>query len=790
MKRLLFLGIAVTVLLFCQSCERRVSAVPDVAILISENASGNTTNTSNTITMRAEDVLAVELIDDDTAIMITGLADISVPGAARIRLDTMTIPSHIQGLPVTAIRYSAFRDSGLTSVVFPDTLTHIGNLAFQNNRLTAIIIPDSVTHIGWNAFEQNRLVSLVISGNIAHIESGAFRNNRLTSIVFPDDMTHIPSGVFPNNHLTNLVIPDGVTHIGGHAFIGNPLTSIVIPGSVTHIGESAFNRNYLTSVVIPTSVTYIGRAAFENNRLTSVVISDGVIHIGGSAFARDQLNSVTIPGSVSYIGGGAFRQNELTDLELSYGVTIIGASAFAGNQLSSVTIPDSVVSIRAGAFAANQLTEITVPKSVLLIGDGAFEDNLLTEVTIPRFIPIRSSTFDSDVMVMMPTPPAPENEILPAIPATIAVSVNGRLFSAPAWNVAGTSYFHLRDIAYMLNGTRVQFDLATGERAFSWQPQVPYWAVRRPYIPTGTEMRVADRDNRQALLVRDTRRVIGDMDIGMIFPRSPIFSSDIALDTIQLDGQSYFSLASFERSKGFDMIVNPATGAIVIDTREPVFSEYGLNAAREFLLQYRTLHDPDAIPDRIPLEEGPWPRLRLADRITGLQYESTLYRGSSSYIRSYSLLDLNRTGIPDILLHTEVVISGNGGNFDTLFMFRNGRYEQVLRVGHDLLDDGHGNVYFTSWHGDGITLNRLALENDSIEVTSVAGSFTPDSLVLHRSNGTIHEMLGAEFEAMHREGVLGNLLDDFPEFALYMERRAYLNHTRALDVSIFELAGE
>jgi len=99
--------------------------------------------------MRAEDVLTVELINDDTAIMITGLAEIDLPaGARRIRLDTMTIPSHIQGLPVTAIQHSAFRDRGLTSVVFPDTLTHIGTSAFNGNRLASVVIPGSVTHIG------------------------------------------------------------------------------------------------------------------------------------------------------------------------------------------------------------------------------------------------------------------------------------------------------------------------------------------------------------------------------------------------------------------------------------------------------------------------------------------------------------------------------------------------------------------------------------------------------------------------------------------------------------------
>jgi hypothetical protein len=43
---------------------------------------------------------------------------------------------------------------------------------------------------------------------------------------------------------------------------------------------------------------------------------------------------------------------------------------------------------------------------------------------------------------------------------------------------------------------------------------------------------------------------------------------------------------------------------------------------------------------------------------------------------------------------------------------------------------------------------------------------------------------------MYREGMLGDLLDRFPEFALYMERRGSLNAARDLGIRVFQPAGE
>src|SRR4051812_19598578 len=68
----------------------------------------------------------------------------------------VTIPSTINGLPVTAIGSAAFINKfTLTSLSLPETLTDINNSAFRNcTGLTNVTIPKSVTTIRPGAFAQ------------------------------------------------------------------------------------------------------------------------------------------------------------------------------------------------------------------------------------------------------------------------------------------------------------------------------------------------------------------------------------------------------------------------------------------------------------------------------------------------------------------------------------------------------------------------------------------------------------------------------------------------------------
>ena len=194
-------------------------------------------------------------------------------------------------------------------------VTSIGIWAFRDSNLTSITIPDSVTSIGQGAF-------------YCCIE--------LTNIIIPDSVTSIDLAAFYNcSALTSITIPDSVTSsIGDYAFYGcNGLTSVTIGNNVTSIGDYAFSGcSSLTNVIIGNGVTSIGYAAFYRcSNLTSITISDCITSIDVWAFANcKSLTSITIPDSITSIGDYMFYGcNGLTSVTISDCVTSIGDCAFA-----------------------------------------------------------------------------------------------------------------------------------------------------------------------------------------------------------------------------------------------------------------------------------------------------------------------------------------------------------------------------------------------------------------------------------------------------------------------------
>ena len=220
----------------------------------------------------------------------------------------VTIPSTINGYPVTSIGGSAFSDcTGLRSITIPNSVTSIGDYAFSwCDSLTSVTIGNSVTSIGNYAFRYcTGLASITIPDSVTSIGNYAFYFcTGLTSVTIPDSVTSIgdyafsyctsltsitvgsenryyssnEQGVLFSKDKTNLIlypmgktatvyeIPDNVTSIGGSAFRNcTSLTSITIPDSVTSIRSYAFFRcTGLTTVTIPDSVTIIDRDAFYN----------------------------------------------------------------------------------------------------------------------------------------------------------------------------------------------------------------------------------------------------------------------------------------------------------------------------------------------------------------------------------------------------------------------------------------------------------------------------------------------------------------------------------------------
>lgn len=230
----------------------------------------------------------------------------------------VNIPSEINGTPVTTIGNAAFRDSSVTSVTIPASVTEIGANAFAGcTNLTSVTYGGDWSNLtiqsGNPAVEDaakdaaneqlfdfefilNNTAVVVISykGTAADVTIPSRYKGKPVTVIDP-------VAFYNNSAVTSVTIPDSVTAIPDYAFgYCSQLTNISIPNSVTFIGFSAFNScTSLKSITLPSSLSTIQSYAFYNcENLKTIRIPVSVTSIGNYAFdVCPSLMTVTYPGS-------------------------------------------------------------------------------------------------------------------------------------------------------------------------------------------------------------------------------------------------------------------------------------------------------------------------------------------------------------------------------------------------------------------------------------------------------------------------------------------------------------
>lgn len=202
----------------------------------------------------------------------------------------VTVPSEIDGKPVTAIGYGAFA---------------------LNAVLEKLHIPSSVKLIDGYAFAYCDLLSdVTLSNGLQTIGREAFcLCDGIKSIALPQTLTELGDDAFSNcRGLTEITIPAGIETWGSGAFAFTSIASVTLREGLASIGEAAFYGTQLTELVLPSTIKTIKERAFYHCPLQSVVLNEGLETVGYNAFASNfSLTEIVIPSTVKHITEGAFE---------------------------------------------------------------------------------------------------------------------------------------------------------------------------------------------------------------------------------------------------------------------------------------------------------------------------------------------------------------------------------------------------------------------------------------------------------------------------------------------------
>lgn len=239
------------------------------------------------------------------------------------------IPNEIEEQAVTYIGKDAFKESGIKTVVIPDSVKEIGENAFRGCKgLTEIELPKNLSYIGTSAFSESCLKEIYVDAK--KIGNTAFWNCE---------------------SLTKVTIGDNVTEIGTSIFNGcNELMEVSIGNGLKEIPEKAFYECLsLKKIEFGNSIETVGKYSFSNcSGLEEVIIPDNVVDIQSRAFEQcSSLKKAVIGNGVNTIEGTAFIDCvALSELQLGKNVSVLGFSAFSGcKSLTNVSLPDSVSDI-------------------------------------------------------------------------------------------------------------------------------------------------------------------------------------------------------------------------------------------------------------------------------------------------------------------------------------------------------------------------------------------------------------------------------------------------------------
>lgn len=392
------------------------------------------------------------------------------------------------------------------------------------------------------------------TGTITQCSSDVYEAN-IPSEILGVPVTKIKGGAFWfRKKLQKVTIPSSVTEIGGSssttsAFGSSPIIEITIPSSVTKIGSAAFRCTKLKTLTIPGSVKVIEKFLCDRcSDLTSVTLEEGTVKIEDYAFTEcTSLEGINIPNSVEEIGKNVFRAcKSLSTITLGSGVKFIDDRAF----LSCSSLKSVYFSGNAPSFGKEVFKGTSSEGIILYYPEGASGwttptwNGYITKPYTPSGT--QSAPAATSTPSVAPASPQPASNLVTAVPSYSPVYVNGVQVQFDAYNINKNNYFKLRDLAFILSGTKAQFNV-------EWKGAVAMTSGQS-YTPVGGEMAAGSGINQIAEPTSSAVLLDGNA---------------VDLAAYNINKNNYFKLRDIAKLFNFDVHWDSTLQGIVIQTNDP-----------------------------------------------------------------------------------------------------------------------------------------------------------------------------------------------------------------------------
>lgn len=317
----------------------------------------------------------------------------------------------------------------------------------------------------------------------------------------------------------------------GIADLGEESHGIYSLGSLTIRGDGKLS-SYGSDCYMGGNGIFVYPPSYNSD--TKLTIESGTILAkGGNSKYQGQdncfNNGIYVSGDLTIEGGNITATVGGGKYENGVGIQLRpGNLRINGGSINASRIEGDTLYLKGGILKA--AASLSYEKAIFLRGQYFFDKGMRIE----------AGSMDSSHITIA------EGQL--AMPAESNITINGKNVKFDAYNIDGSTYFKLRDLAYVLNNTDAKFNIGWDQatKAISIESKKSYKAV-------GGEMAQGDGKNKNARVAK-----------ALLY----INNKKAELSAYNINGNTYFKLRDLGNELNFNVSWDASKKQILINTKE------------------------------------------------------------------------------------------------------------------------------------------------------------------------------------------------------------------------------